>query len=72
MLKPSQTQNPDIPVAAMIEHNKKIFWNKNVEEEEYIAVRNSAKNHITEEELKATLRDNYKANKSSGLSDMPL
>ena len=51
MIKPSQTQNPDIPVAALIEHNQKIFWNENEEEEEYIAVGNSAKNHITEAEL---------------------
>ena len=56
----------------MIDHNKKIFWDKNVEEEEYIAVGNRAKMYISEEELKATLRDNYKANKSSGLSNMPL
>jgi hypothetical protein len=72
MLKPSQTQNQDIPVAAMIEHNKKVFWNENGEEEEYTPVNNKEKNYITEEELKATLRDHYKANKSSGLSSMPL
>ena len=56
----------------MIEHSKNMFWNENKEEGEYTPVSNKEKNYITEDELKATLRDNYNANKSSGLSNMPL
>jgi hypothetical protein len=72
MIKPIHTQNLDIPVAALIEHNKKIFWNENIEDEEYTPVNNREMNYITEDELKSTLRDSYKANKSSGISNMPL
>jgi hypothetical protein len=72
MLKPIHIQNPDISVAALIEHNRQIFWDENIEDEEYTPVSNREVNYITEDEVKATLKENYKANKSSGLSNMPL
>ena len=72
MIKPSHTQTLDIPVATLMEHNKKIFWNENVEDDEYTPVDNREKNYITEDELKSTLQESYKANKSSGISNMPL
>ena len=40
MIKPSHTQTLDIPVATLMEHNKKIFWNENVEDDEYTPVDN--------------------------------
>jgi hypothetical protein len=72
MIKPAHAQNLDIPVATLIAHNKHIFWKEHIEEEVYTPILDKERQYITEDELKLTLRDNYKANKSSGMSNMPL
>jgi LEA14-like dessication related protein len=52
MIKPNHAQSLDIPVATLIEHNKKIFWNEHIEDEEYTPINNKERNYITEDELK--------------------
>ena len=72
MLKPRKTQNPYVPVPDLIDYNNKIFWNTNIEDDPYTPINNREENYIQEEELKQTLKENFKVNKSSGLSNMPL
>jgi LEA14-like dessication related protein len=52
MIKPNHAQSLDIPVATLIEHNKKIFWNEHIEDDEYTPINNRERNYITEDELK--------------------
>jgi hypothetical protein len=52
MLKTAQNSNQDIPMAAIAELNKKIFFDDNVQEEGYKEIADKAVNYITPEELK--------------------
>lgn len=72
MLKPAQIHNPNIPITAFTEFNKKIFFDENIREDEVTPIINKEKQYIQTQELKETLRKKFKANRSSGLSQMPL
>jgi predicted RNA-binding protein len=72
MLKTTQNRNTDVPIAEIAEFNRKIFYDENTTEEEYKEVPEQVDQYITVEELKQTVQHNFKANKSSGLSQMPL
>jgi hypothetical protein len=52
MLKTAQNSNQDVPMAAMAELNKKIFFDDNIQEEGYQEIVDKAANYITPEELK--------------------
>jgi hypothetical protein len=52
MIKPSHSQNLDIPVATLIEHNTNIFWKEHIEDDEYTPINDKERHYITEEELK--------------------
>ena len=52
MLKQKSTQNPDVPVPALIDHNRKIFWKANIEEDAYTPINNREAQYIKEEELR--------------------
>jgi hypothetical protein len=52
MIMPSHSQNLDIPVATLIEHNKNIFWKEHIEDDEYTPINDKERHYITEEELK--------------------
>jgi hypothetical protein len=46
MLNPTHTQNADVPVAALIEYNKKIFWKADITEDVYAPINNKEENYI--------------------------
>ena len=52
MLKPVQSQNPDLPTAALANFNKEVFWDATIPEDEYNSITNKTVNNITEDELK--------------------
>jgi hypothetical protein len=72
MLKPAKCTDPDVPTAAIADLNKKIFFDKSIEEEAYRAIVDKKANYISPEELKQTIEHHFSANKSSGLSKLPL
>ena len=72
MLKPRDDDITALKLEEFTEHNRTLFHNPNLPDEEYTPVTKPATQHITPEELKYTLQHAFKANRSSGLSDMPL
>ena len=52
--------------------NKDIFYDASIPPDVYILVANAATHHITPAELTSTLTQHFKADKSSGLSKLPL
>ena len=72
MLKPAKCNNPDIPTAAIAELNKEIFFDESIEEEGYKEIEDKQANYISPVELRQTIEHHFSANKSSGLSKLPL
>jgi hypothetical protein len=72
MLKPAKCNNPDVPTAAIADLNRILFFDENIEEEGYRAIVDKQANYISPEELKQTIEHHFSANKSSGLSKLPL
>jgi hypothetical protein len=72
MLKSGHTKNENIPTAAFKEFNKEIFYDDKIPEETHTTLADKEENYITTAELTDTLKHKFQANKSSGLSPMPL
>jgi hypothetical protein len=72
MLKPVQNANPDLPTAALANLNKSIFFDDTITEDGYRAIIDKSEQYISTEEVKHTIQHYFSANKSSGLSPIPL
>jgi hypothetical protein len=72
MLKPTHSTNPDLPTAALADLNKNIFYDDTITEDGYRDINDKIEHYISTEELKHTIQQHFRANKSSGLSQMPL
>jgi hypothetical protein len=72
MLKPRHTPNENIPTAAFMEFSKEIFYDATIPEDKYTPLVNKEDNYISAKELTEVIKHKFKANKSSGLSPMPL
>lgn len=68
--KDNSTEAMDLP--AFAEFNAKLFYDPSLEPDTYTPLQNVANMEITKEELQHTIVNNFKANKSSGMSDLPL
>jgi hypothetical protein len=72
LLKHSDHDITALKLEDFANHNRALFHDTSVPEAEYAPVTNPTTQHITPEELTHTLQFAFKANKSSGLSQMPL
>ena len=72
MLKPVQNTNPDLPTAALADLNKSIFLDDTITDDGYRAINDKSEHYISTEEVKHTIQHHFSANKSSGLSPIPL
>ena len=72
MLKPKSSPANDIPMAEFVQFNKDIFYDATLPPDSYTPVVNAASHHITAAKLTSTLTHHFKADKSLGLSKMPL
>jgi hypothetical protein len=72
ILKPAHSTNPNLPTAALADLNKSIFFDATIKEDEYRAITYKSEYYILTEEVKHTIQHHFSANKSSGLSHMPL
>jgi hypothetical protein len=72
MIKSTRNQGTTIPTKKLTEFNRNIFYDSSIPEENYTQLTNNAENYITSEEVTEILTKKFKANKSSGLSALPL
>lgn len=72
MLKPAPQNNNKMTAAAFAEYNKSIFYDEKIQEDIYEPIVNKEAHYITTAELTNVIQNKFKANKSSGLSKMPL
>ena len=72
MLKRKEGDNTELDPHTFQKYNKSIFYNADIPMDEFTPLKNDAENYITPAELINVLHHHFKANKSSGLSKMPL
>jgi hypothetical protein len=72
MLKTATSTNLGISAAQFTEYNKTIFYDETIKEDVYTPIANKEENYIQPAELLNIIQHKFKANKSSGLSAMPL
>jgi Reverse transcriptase (RNA-dependent DNA polymerase) len=72
MLKSKDADTSALKLQEFMEHNRALFHNPALPLETFTPVATPAQHHITPDELKSTLQHAFKANKSSGMSSMPL
>jgi hypothetical protein len=72
MIKPARTRTTAIPAAVFSKLNKQLFYDEHIPEEYYTPPVNKEANYITTEEINDILKHKFKANKSSGMSALPL
>jgi hypothetical protein len=72
MIKTRTTQHVDMSLETFSDYNKAMFFDESIPPDSYTALADATANHITEAELTDTTKYRFKANKSSGLSKMPL
>jgi hypothetical protein len=72
LLKGKTTTHADLPLQAFTEFNKEFFYDASIPPDSYTPLSQAATQHISPAELTAVLAHNFKANKSSGLSCVPL
>ena len=72
MLKPTHRTNPALPTVALGHLNKSIFLDDTITEDGYRAINDKSEHYISTEEVKHTIQHHFSANKSSGLSPIPL
>jgi hypothetical protein len=46
MIRATHNHNPDMPIAALTEYNKKIFYDENIQVEESTPIEDKEKNYI--------------------------
>ena len=72
LLKNKEKSTTDLPLQTFADFNKKIFHDESIPVDTFTPLDNAKKNYITPAELTNVLKYNFKANKSLGLSCMPL
>lgn len=72
LLKQKEDTKFEIPLHTLKEYNESIFYDDKITSDTFTPLENAPASHITPAELTAVLQHNFKANKSSGLSKMPL
>jgi hypothetical protein len=72
MLKRKEEGNAELAPQTFQKHNENIFYNADIPPDAFTPLRNDAANFITQAELTSVIHHHFKANKSSGLSKMPL
>ena len=72
MLKSQDQDLSALNPTAFADYNSKLFHDTTIPEDGYIPIANKEVQHITPAELTNTINHAFKANKSSGLSHMPL
>ena len=72
LLKGKQQEQTDLPLQEFTNFNKAIFYDADIPADTFTPLTQASAHHISPEELTGVLAKNFKANKSSGLSRMPL
>ena len=72
MLKARTEQQATFPLESFNAFNKAIFHDEKIPPDTFTPLTDTAAHHITQAELAHTIHHHFKANKSSGLSAMPL
>jgi hypothetical protein len=72
MLKTKAQEQVEISLQEFADYNTKIFYDATIPKDTYTPIQAAAEQHITAAELETVLKGNFKANKSTGLSTLPL
>jgi hypothetical protein len=72
MLKHREERNVEIKADTFAAFNQQLFHDPDIPPDMYTPLPNARAHHITPEELATTLTSHFQANRSSGLSLMPL
>jgi hypothetical protein len=72
MLKSKDQDLSALNLNEFTNYNRKLFFDPSLPQEQYTPVNSASIQYITPAELKNTLQHAFKANKSAGISNMPL
>jgi hypothetical protein len=72
MLRSNREQGADVQAATFAKFNQQLFYDPSLPTDAYTPLPDATPHHITPEELATTLTSHFKANRSSGLSMLPL
>jgi hypothetical protein len=72
MLKQKGSDATGLSLQNFQKFNEDIFFDESISTDTFTPLRDARENHITQQELTEVLKHNFKANKSSGLSKLPL
>jgi hypothetical protein len=72
MLKSKVTRDLAMPIVDFVKYNESVFYDSRIAADQFTPLRDTAPQHISKEELKSVIALNLKADKSTGLSQMPL
>jgi hypothetical protein len=72
MLKSKDADTSALKLQEFADYNRKLFHDPTLPDEEYTPITDPTTQHISPAELTHTLQHAFKANRSSGLSSMPL
>lgn len=67
-----QETQGEVQASTFAQFNQELFYDSNIPEDEYAPIPDAPLHHITPAELATTLTSHFKANRSSGLSILPL
>jgi hypothetical protein len=72
MLKSKATKELEMPTIDFIKFNESIFYDSSIAEDTFTPLTDATPHSITKGELRSVIALNFKADKSPGLSQMPL
>ena len=72
MLRSTTAGSTDISAKKFAEHNQRLYYNGEVAEDQFEQLEDAETTKVTAEEVEHVLAHHFKANKSTGLSVMPL
>jgi hypothetical protein len=72
LLKNNGNESTDLPLQTFADFNKEVFYDESIPMDTFTPLTNAPQHHISPTELTDVINNNFKANKSSGLSRMPL
>jgi hypothetical protein len=72
MLKQTTQRDVVMPIATFVKFNEEIFYDATITPDEFTPLGSPYHHHITDAELSSVLEKNFKAEKSTGFSSMPL
>lgn len=72
MLKKQQNLAGNITATKFAEYNQELYYDSNKARDTFVALPANTDAAITENEVQYVLQNHFKANKSTGLSPMPL